>query len=280
MRYILLVFTVIFPLTVCAQGASPNALTCSPAPCILPNVQASEGGLPVKTSVMAVNPSNSSQLLIGTEDNNCTNNEGVAVSGDGGTTWKQTCLPSNLYMGAGDPIVAYDLNGVAYAGGLYDDFGDPPWGISLSSSNDNGKTWGSPVTAMSNTLGYFAWQPWLTVDTNPTSPNKNTLYVSATQQGTPLNSQIWISHSTDGGKTWTAVPVDNLQISPKYDAFSVPAVGPNGTVYLSWLRCLENSSPDCTLATSKILFSRSSDGGSTWTGARVIATATLMGDPG
>lgn len=261
-----------------STGMPAGKLTCSPTPCRLPNVQASEGGMPVLTSVAAVNPANPHQILLGTEDRNCTSFEGVAVTKDGGTSWRQACLPSP-FGGAGDPIAAFDLNGVAYAGGLYSDFGDPPWGISLTKSTDSGRHWGTPVTAMSNTLGYFAWQPWLTIDTHPISPNRNTLYVSATQEDFSRDAQIWVSRSSDGGQTWTAIPVDDLQRPPKYDAFSNMTVGADGTVYLAWLRCRKNGI-DCALAPSQIMLSESSDAGATWSTPRVVATATLTPDDG
>jgi len=46
------------------------ALTCSPAPCVLPNVRASEGGSPVNEDPIAANSSNSNQLFSGCDDFN------------------------------------------------------------------------------------------------------------------------------------------------------------------------------------------------------------------
>ena len=54
-----------------AELFRPEFLTCSPAPCALPNVQASEGGAPVNEDPIKVNPTNTMQLLTGGYDFNC-----------------------------------------------------------------------------------------------------------------------------------------------------------------------------------------------------------------
>ena len=71
---------------------SPFDLTCSPSPCLFPNVQASEGGSSVTTTVLAANPNDPSQFVIGAYDNNCSLKYGAFSSSDGGSTWTQTCL--------------------------------------------------------------------------------------------------------------------------------------------------------------------------------------------
>jgi len=95
---------------------APEILSCSPAPCVLPNVQASEGGLPVNEDPIAVNPVNSKQLLTGGNDYNCPSLQGFFASGDGGSTWSHTCMNSLPgYGGDGDPGVAYDRNEIGRA---------------------------------------------------------------------------------------------------------------------------------------------------------------------
>src|SRR6266702_7871252 len=70
----------------------PQALTCSPTPCALPNVQASEGGQPVNEDPIAANPSNAQQQLTGGNDFNCNSLLGFYASGDGGSSWNRTCM--------------------------------------------------------------------------------------------------------------------------------------------------------------------------------------------
>ena len=47
------------------------ALNCKPAPCTLPNVQASEGGQPVDETPISVDPNNAKHVLTAGNDYNC-----------------------------------------------------------------------------------------------------------------------------------------------------------------------------------------------------------------
>src|SRR5438128_4883636 len=98
----------------------PQTLTCSPTPCALPNVQASEGGKPVDEDPIAANPSNAQDLLTGGNDFNCSSVLGFYASADGGSTWNRTCMntPKGEPVGCGDPGVGYDLTGAAYITGI------------------------------------------------------------------------------------------------------------------------------------------------------------------
>jgi hypothetical protein len=257
---------------------NPN-LTCSPAPCVFTPVNASEGGSnPVNEDPIAVNPTNSMNLLSGGNDYNCSNIQGYFSSSDGGTTWSHFCSLGS--GGEGDPIVGFDLNGTAYAGGIQNN------DIVLASSTNGGMTFGTPVivTPPLQRQNGLADKPWMEIDTNPNSPLKNAIYVSSTQFGgsSGSNSEIAVSHSTDGGKTWTTKVVDTLQIYPgMVDQFSDLAIGGDGTVYVNWLRCpTTGSSGDCGGTLSNIMFSKSTDGGNTWSTAAVAATTTLVTDPG
>jgi len=89
-----------------------------------------------------------------------------------------------------------------------------------------------------------------------------------------------VSHSCDHNKTWVTKVVDTKQIFPNsVDQFSDLAIGKDGTVYVSWLRCPANGSAgDCGGTVSKLLFSKSTDGGNTWSAPVTIATPTLAPD--
>src|SRR3984893_16914512 len=71
---------------------------CSPAPCVLPPTQASEGGNPVTDTPIVSNPLNTKQLLHGSVDFNCSgeqSNLGFHLSIDGGSTWQHVlCMPT------------------------------------------------------------------------------------------------------------------------------------------------------------------------------------------
>jgi hypothetical protein len=118
---------------------------------------------------------------------------------------------------------------------------------------------------------------WLEIDTNPHSPYVNALYISATQLTNieSPNSEISVSHSTNGGQTWTTVAVDSEQIYPNIDQFSDLAIGEDGTVYLTWLRCTFTLSTDCGGTTATFEMATSTDEGNTWTAPQPIFTTTL-----
>src|SRR5579872_3062558 len=118
------------PRPAASSNINPN-LTCSPAPCVLPNVQASgNGGGVVNETPITANPNNPQHLLSGGNDYNCGSIQGFYASSDGGTTWNHTCL-DNLpgSSGCGDPGVGYDLRGTAYISGV--DCGSTPWYVAF-----------------------------------------------------------------------------------------------------------------------------------------------------
>jgi hypothetical protein len=257
------------------------ALACSPVPCVLPNVQASGGVNIANEDPIAANPKNALQLLTGANDYSCSSSlQGFYASSDGGSTWTRTCLPViSGGAGDGDPTVGYDLLGNAFAGGIQTNSAGQL--IVVSTSTNNGTTWGTPVIAAKPTFsGGTTDKDWLQIDTNAASPHANCLYVSNTQFDASSDSEISVSHSCDHNKTWRTKVVDTKQIYPsEVDQFSDLAIGKDGTVYVSWLRCpATGSTGDCGGTTSVLLISKSTDGGNTWSAPVTMATVTLAPD--
>ncbi len=157
------------PTSVLMSGIEPN-LTCTPLPCVLPNVQASAGVNIANEDPIAANPRNRMQLLSGANDYSCPTFQGFYASSDGGTTWNHTCLPAIAGgSGLGDPMVGYDLLGNTFAGGIQS--GSPGQVIVVSKSTNNGTSWGSPVVAATPTLsGGTTDKGWLEVDTQCRKP--------------------------------------------------------------------------------------------------------------
>jgi hypothetical protein len=255
------------------------ALNCKPAPCTLPNVQASEGGSPVDEDPIAIDPNDIRHVLTAGNDYNCGSSlQGYFASTNGGKTFNHSCgtLASGAGGGDGDPVVGWDLKGVAYRGGI-DSASNLE--IVVGKSTDFGQTWSTPVIAVA-VAGADMDKPWLEVDTNTASPRKNSLYISNTIFYSNNDSQIGVSHSTDGGATWHLVDVSTRQIWPNsVDQFSDLAIGDDGTVYLTWQRCpVTGPSGDCGGTTATMYFSKSIDGGSTWSTEAPIHTANLAPD--
>jgi hypothetical protein len=256
----------------------PTTFNCSPAPCALPNVNASMSSVLANETPIRVNPNNSQQFITGANDYACAGIQGFYATSDGGNTFTRNCLPTlSGASGDGDPGIAYDLNGTAYATGI--DSTASGTVIVISTSTNNGSTWGKAVQAVPNFLGGGADKDWLEADTSPNSPFKNNLYISTTQFASNNNSTILVSHSTDGGKTWTNVTADSTQVYPIVDQFSDLAVSANGNVYVSWQRCSATGpTGDCGGTLATMYFAKSTDGGNTWSAPAQIVTANLVAD--
>lgn len=229
---------------------------------------------------VAVNPNNPDNIIAGSNDSQYNGNPyrmTAFVTFDGGKTWRRTLLPENSSYGksAGggstnfDPGICFDTKGNAYycygwarltAGSGYgDNF------VLVSKSTDGGLTWKNtdPVYSYEDvTDPPFNDKYLMTCDVNPTSPYKDNIYITWTHFGsnTSPGTYIAFSRSTNGGQTWSDPPLP-LQSGGGIQS-PVPAVGPDGTVYVAW----RSGSGGSTQARVKV----SKDGGKTF-GASVLA---------
>ena len=253
----------------------PNT-NCSPAPCVLPNVQISPppNTTPRNGTPIVVKPGSTKIMLAGANDYACDSVTGFFTTTDGGSTWTEQCLGiAPGYIGAGDPGVAFDLAGHQYTTGVQFNSGD---GADIVMAIDFGA---ATVVVPAFFPGGSADKDWLQADVTPASPHKNNLYISATQFDVSNNSEITVSTSTDGGATFTTVTVDALQTYPTVDQFSDIAIARNGTVYVSWIRCIaKGPTGDCGGTKATLLISKSTDGGTTWSPESTIAKVTLAPD--
>jgi hypothetical protein len=263
------------------QSAAQAAVTCSPAPCVLPNVDAAEGGAnPVNEDPIASNPNNSSQWITGGNDYNCASLQGFFATSDNGTTFTRNCLKTLAgKSGAGDPGVAYDLNNNVYITGIDCNSGCATGQIVIAQSTDGGVTFPTPHTAVTSQFSGLTDKEWMEIDTNPSSPHAGTIYISLTDFSSTSKSQITVSHSTDNGATFSTVKIGTQTSVPAVNQFSDLAVAKDGTVYVSYIFC-PGTGPtgDCGSTTASILVSKSTDGGVTWSSPVTATTATLAPD--
>jgi hypothetical protein len=259
------------------SGDVGTDLSCNPKPCVLPNVQASAGPQPVNENAIAANPATGTDLVSTGNDYNCPSLQGVFSSNDSGSTWRRTCMTSIAgNSGLGDPVPAYDTRGRAHVVGINSPDGGGTGVIATQRSLDQGLTWRAARQAVPNTLGGIADKPWLEADTNNTSPFRDSLYVSVTQFDPSSNSQITVSRSRDGGNTWATVNAGVRQTFPDVHQFSDLAVGRDGTVYLTYMKCRAGGiSSVCAGTNATMLVQKSTDGGVTWSAASTITTARL-----
>jgi len=267
-----------------AGTESSGGFNCSPAPFALPPTQASEGGSSVTDTPIVSNPLNEGDLLLGSVDYNCPEPSAVGfhLSTDGGSIWKRVdCMPliykGGVFWPVDEPSVGYDRKGNGYVAGLYfKSEGDS--GFLAVQKSANGTRWSKPVIALNVPGNTDPYDGGLTVDTTPKSPWVSSVYVSAVV-GLGVASgkgQILVSHSNDGGAVWTQVAVESVQKYPEEDRFTRMAVGKDGTVYATWLHCRgKNGSGGAACPTVHMVFSKSADGGNTWSSPQQMATVKM-----
>lgn len=245
----------IFPLLlITASFSSPAAQTYT-------NVQLNTvADMPEETGI-AINPMNPDNI-IGVAQTPCR----FYTSSDGGETWTDGFLDDPYDLG--DPTVVFDGDGNAYYCyiGLWSHTG-----IFVNRSTDGGYTWQEAGVAVVERVGSvpFEDKSYPVADCT-TSPHRGNVYVGWTQFDTygssaPADSsRIHFSRSTDHGQTWTPpVVVSDIggDCRDQDDTVegAVPAVGPDGTIYVAW------SSP------RGIEFDLSTDGGLTFGVDRIIS---------
>ncbi len=200
---------------------------------------------------IAINPKNTLQLVAGA------NIDIYYISNDGGYNWQEGTL-SSIFGVYGDPAIAVDTTGAFY----FFHLSNPSSGNwidrivcqkldSLSGNWTDGSFAGLNGTKAQD-------KHWPVVDRT-----NNTIYITWSQfdeygsSNSADSSNILFSKSTDGGQSWTPALRINKTAGNCIDSDStvegaVPAVGPNGEVYVSW------AGPE------GLLFDKSIDGGTTW----------------
>ena len=194
-------------------------------------------------------------------------------STDGGATWVSSSdppLPSRAASAcaAGDPALAIDRSGRQY----YAFLAVRPCGAegkvglfvaTRAGPEDEWRTPPVPVSPPSPRAPRTAFlvddRPFLAADTSPVSSHSGRIYVAWSRlQGDHVRS-ITVSHSDDGGETWSKP----ARVSDRDGLvfYAGAAVARDGTVYVSWIDADE----------LRIAADRSVDGGETFGPDRTVA---------
>lgn len=225
-----------------------------------------------ETSI-AVDPANPLNLVGGANDYRYGDAQaGYAYSLDGGATWASNTLDGaypthGKYDAQGDPAIAPYRDGIFYY--AFIDFSRTDYRnrLGVAKTTDGGVTWPSLGVVIDHPgPGYqdFEDKEYIAVDNTGGAYDGN-VYVTWTRFPVAGYSHIRFSRSTNGGSTFSA----SVQISNSTGSYqgSVPAVGPNGEIYVAWYHA------------ERIEVDKSTDGGITWGNDVIVDYINSIPDP-
>ncbi len=209
-----------------------------------------------------VNPLDPDNVL---NSNNSTQNPVGSLYGandfysfDTGETW-QGKVQGVAGGNSGDPAVAMGWNGRWYVNYISN-----PGGQGIAYSDNQGASWTARTIAPNP--GDLADKNHLWIDNSLSSPYEGYLYNMWSDFGGPYDTEIVVSRSTNDGDTWSPrTPISTAVNAGSHNQGVNINTGPNGEVYAVW--AIYNSWPSDEGALG---FSKSLDGGATWTPATRI----------
>lgn len=214
------------------------------------------GGFTACEPSICISPADPNVIVAGAILNNAYRSE------DGGRSWSKQTLTSSMGV-YGDPVIRADMDGQFYYAHLSDPENAPYRSegfldrIVVQTSRDNGKTWSDgnhPAIRENKDQD----KQWMAID-----PQSNHMYMTWTEfdkygsKNPEDKSRILFSKTMDRGTSWTEPLAINQYDGDCVDSDlttegAVPAVGPNGEVYVTWG------------FDHKLYFDKSMDGGQTW----------------
>jgi len=201
------------------------------------------------------------------------------VSDDGGNNWLGTDLPLPPPIGANgtdfgsDPSLAWDTQRTLFYSYIVVFFGNGNGingtELAVARSTDRGRTWTPTFFSFSSGSNHFNDKPMITTDRNLSSPFKDRIYVAwdAASGGSATGGGVRVATSQDGGGSFTVLRADEPH-GPGRAIGAVPFTGPNGELYVAWN----------DFAANTIAFTRSLDGGSSFSAQSVISSKTIAFD--
>ncbi len=252
--------------------------------------------LPNNEPDIEVNPANPLNMVSSSNDfGSCCDQ--YYTSTDGGLTWSTGNISNEkpLSKNGSDPVTVFDRKhgtvihsslsySVVHAAGTQACDGD----LLVSPSRDGGLSW-DKIVVIDDGIGcdlsksqLFNDKEWIVTDNNPASRYYGRTYITWTKfksvYGAYVRSAIFESHSEDGGYTWSKpqeisgsnVALCTFQVSGPAgqcdeNQFSVPTVGPDGTIYVAF----ENEQNEALWESGdffddQYLLVKSTNGGQTW----------------
>jgi hypothetical protein len=246
-----------------------------------------------------VDPSDPQHMIASSNDYGTCCDE-FYTSFDGGHTWATGNMSNEgPYATGSDPVTVFDVkHDTAIHSSLnYHIVGQQvcKGDLVVSISTDGGLTW-QDVVIVDQGMGCdnaplqkFNDKEWIVTDNNPASPHYGRTYLTWSKfisaKGSYLASPIFEAHSDDGGYTWsTAQEISGRNAGRctyqtagtagrcDEDQFSVPTVGPDGTVYVAF----ENGQNRALWERGdrfedQYMVVKSTNGGESWSNPRFVA---------
>jgi hypothetical protein len=193
-----------------------------------------------------------------------------ARSVDNGASYTSGTLPGLTVFQGGpfarvtDPSVAHDrAHGVWMVSSLGLDASVTGTAVVVNRSTNGGLTWGNPVTVRAAAAGEDFDKNWTACDNTTSSPFFGRCYTVWDDFGN--GNRLKIAFSTDGGLSWTLSTTPNVGVIG-----GQPVVQPNGNVVVP----LDNASE------TSLGFTRSTNGGVSFSNVTTITSITAKVDPG
>ncbi|MDP4220235.1 MAG: T9SS type A sorting domain-containing protein [Bacteroidota bacterium] len=232
-----------------------------------PNIQVTKSPNAQTECAVAINPLDLANIIIAEIDYDFFASNGVYTSTDAGQTWVRASIQQNSGNSSyGDPWLTFDGNGNAYLCGLLG-VGSGNLSLQIHKSTDKGKTW-KPDGIIFQTDPSYPDEPVLSSDLVAGSPYYNTLYAAVVgqQTGSFFPGGIKLHYRRAGSQTFSA----EKNVSA-FQLVQIPhiAVGLNGKVYVSYLGI-----DDIVNIKGGLYFNKSTDGGDSWSGDKLIAAAS------
>src|SRR3989449_2266300 len=264
-----LLLAMLLPGTSSAGGNTPVPVTFGP------NIDLNVNNVPQRETTVAVNPKDPKNIVVGNIDRfSSRNTNSFSFTTDGGQTWTLgglVPLENNSDM-AQDPALAADTDGNFYYS--YLDIKQHRTDVVAAKSMDGGRSFSTlSVVHQSDPSLEVPDKDYIGADTWPGSPFLNNLYVAWTSIEL-VGYRIMVAVSRDRGITWSNPIAVSPATSSNNEALegALPVVAPDGTVYIFYADIVFVTGP------TSIRFSRSADGGRTW--SQPAAVASSLPSPG
>lgn len=216
---------------------------------------------------IAINPINSNNLVAAwMKLSGFTLAIGTSYSNDGGSTWSTPAVIPHLYPNftSADVSLAFNSTGTVYMSYIdYHPSQDSGF-VMCTKSLNGGASWNPPVKVISTyeTPDMPVDRPWIAIDNSGGAYNGKLYIVSKSIETGAMPHHIWIKSSADGGTTWSPIKLvdDSIPTNLITNAMGVPAVGPDGNVYIAYVSYNPSQSPF-----PRVICLKSTNGGSSFT---------------